>query len=151
MRVSCDQSHLLYNLLAVIIEKFIDGVSQQLVLTIEKVVQLDVNVTNSEVNVKVGDLQELQRVFLVINHFSCEVEVYLSSFRIYNGVDERVSRHLDSRHLGGEGAAALQRQDEHLAIDPVETSDVHLRDRQSYSQGPAMVGCNLMKGGGGNM
>ena len=71
-----------------IIEKFIDGVSQQLVLTIEKVVQLDVNVTNSEVNVKVGDLQELQRVFLVINHFSCEVEVYLSSFRIYNGVDE---------------------------------------------------------------
>ena len=150
MRVSCDQSHLLYNLLAVIIEKFIDGVSQQLVLTIEKVVQLDVNVTNSEVNVKVGDLQELQRVFLVINHF-WEVEVYLSSFRIYNGVDERVSRHLDSRHLGGEGAAALQRQDEHLAIDPVETSDVHLGDCQSYSQGPAMVGCNLMKGGGGNM
>jgi len=111
------RSDLLYNLLAVIIEKFIDGVSQQLVLTIEKVVQLDINVTNSEVNVKVGDLQEL------------------SSFRIYNGVDERVARHLDSRHLGGEGAAALQRQDEHLAIDPVETSDVHLRDRQSYSQG----------------
>jgi len=65
------RSDLLYNLLAVIIEKFIDGVSQQFVLTIEKVVQLDVNVTYSEVNVKVGDLQEL------------------SSFRIYNGVDER--------------------------------------------------------------
>ena len=46
-------SHLLYNLLAVIIEKFIDGVSQQLVLAVEKVVELNVDVTDPEIHIKV--------------------------------------------------------------------------------------------------
>ena len=46
-------SHLLYNLLAVIVQKFIDGVGQQLVLAVEKVVELNVDVTDPEINIKV--------------------------------------------------------------------------------------------------
>ena len=46
-------SHLLYNLLAVVIKKFIDGVSQQLILAVEKVVELNVDVTDPKINIKV--------------------------------------------------------------------------------------------------
>ena len=61
---------------------------------------------------------------------------YLPSLGIYNGVDEGLARHLDRGHLGGEGAAPLKGQDEHLSIDPVESGDIHLRHRQPYPQCP---------------
>ena len=41
-------------------------------------------------------------------------------------------------HLAGEGAAALQREDEHLAVDPVQARYVHLRHRQPYPEQPDM-------------
>ena len=54
-------SHLLYHLLAVIIEKFIDGVRQQLVLAVKKVVQLNEDVTDPEINIEVGNLYDLEQ------------------------------------------------------------------------------------------
>ena len=78
-------SHLLYNLLAVVIEKFIDGVRQQLVLAVEKVVELDIDVTDPEINVEVGHLDQLKHRDKLISYVGALMNFcYLSAFRIYN-------------------------------------------------------------------
>ena len=104
--------YLLDDFLAVIIEELIHSVRQELVLAIEQIVHPDEDLTNSEVYVEV-----------------VHPEPPLLALE-----DLGLAPSGERPHTGGEGAAALEGEDEDLALDLVQPRHVHLGHGQPDSE-----------------
>ena len=128
--------HLLDHLLAVVVEELVNSLGQQLVLPIEQVVHLDEDMADGEVHVEILHLQHLDTC--LTGCYIITPLLHLVPLLVGVGEDGGVSGGGHPGHLAGEGAAALQREDEDLAVDPVETRYVHLRYRQPDPEQPDM-------------
>ena len=108
-------THLLDDFLAVVIEELVDCVGQQLILAIEQIVHLDEHLADGEVDVEVVHPEP---PLLVLEHLGppCGGE---------------------RGQAGGEGAPALEGEDEHLACHLVQTRHVHLGHSQTNPESAA--------------
>ena len=59
------KSYLFQHLLSVIIEELVDSISEKLILSVEKIVHMNEDSANVEVNIGIVDLQNLESNHLV--------------------------------------------------------------------------------------